>query len=63
MLVLAINVVYTYFNSIDFHNRQKLLTQIQRIRQHAQTLLRTKDRCTHSLLHAQQDALTQYKDI
>jgi hypothetical protein len=28
---------------------------------HAQTLLRTKDCCTHSLLHAQQDALTQYK--
>jgi hypothetical protein len=29
---------------------------------HAETLLRTKDCCTHSLLHAQQDALTQYKD-
>jgi choline dehydrogenase-like flavoprotein len=28
---------------------------------HAETLLRTKDCCTHSLLHAQQDALTQYK--
>jgi hypothetical protein len=26
------------------------------------TSLRTKDCCTHSLLHAQQDALTQYKD-
>jgi hypothetical protein len=32
MLVLAIDVVYTYFNSIDFSNRQKFLTQIQRIR-------------------------------
>jgi hypothetical protein len=30
---------------------------------HAETLLRTKDWCTHSLLHAQQDALTQYKDV
>jgi hypothetical protein len=29
---------------------------------HAETLLRTKDCCTHSLLHEQQDALTQYKD-
>jgi hypothetical protein len=29
---------------------------------HAETLLRTKDCCIHSLLHAQQDALTQYKD-
>jgi hypothetical protein len=28
----------------------------------AETLLRTKDCCTHSVLHAQQDALTQYKD-
>jgi hypothetical protein len=28
----AINVVYTYFNSIDFNNRQKFLTQIQQIR-------------------------------
>jgi hypothetical protein len=25
-------------------------------------LLQTKDCCTHSLLHAQQDALTQYKE-
>jgi hypothetical protein len=32
MLVLAIDVVYTYFNSIDFNNRQKFLTQVQRIR-------------------------------
>jgi hypothetical protein len=32
MLVLAIDVVYTYFNSIDFNNHQKFLTQIQRIR-------------------------------
>jgi hypothetical protein len=32
MLVLAINVIYAYFNSIDFNNRQKFLTQIQRIR-------------------------------
>jgi hypothetical protein len=30
---------------------------------HAETLLRTKDCCTHSLLHAQQDALTQNKDF
>jgi hypothetical protein len=29
---------------------------------HAKTLLRTKDCCTYSLFHAQQDALTQYKD-
>jgi hypothetical protein len=29
----------------------------------AKTLLRTKDCCTYSLIHAQQDALTQYKDI
>jgi hypothetical protein len=29
---------------------------------HAETLLRTKDCCTHSLLHVQQDALTQYKN-
>jgi hypothetical protein len=29
---------------------------------YAETLLRTKDCCTHSLLHVQQDALTQYKD-
>jgi hypothetical protein len=28
---------------------------------HAETLLRTKDCCTHSLLHAQQDALTHNK--
>jgi hypothetical protein len=32
MLVLAIDVVYTYFNSIDLNNRQKFLTHIQRIR-------------------------------
>jgi hypothetical protein len=25
MLVLAIDVIYTYFNSIDFNNRQKIL--------------------------------------
>jgi hypothetical protein len=31
MLVLAIDVVYTYFNSIDLNNRQKLLTHIHRI--------------------------------
>jgi hypothetical protein len=30
---------------------------------HAKTLLGTKDCCTYSLLHAQQDALTQYKDL
>jgi hypothetical protein len=29
---------------------------------HAETLLRTKNCCNHSLLHAQQDALTQYKE-
>jgi hypothetical protein len=29
---------------------------------HTETLLRTNDCCAHSLLHAQQDALTQYKD-
>jgi hypothetical protein len=29
---------------------------------HAETLLLTKDCCTHLLLHAQQDALTQYKE-
>jgi hypothetical protein len=28
MLVLAIDVVYTYFNSIDFNNHKKFLTQI-----------------------------------
>jgi hypothetical protein len=28
---------------------------------HAETLLRTKDCCTQSLLHAQQDALTHNK--
>jgi hypothetical protein len=27
------------------------------------TILRSKDCCTHSLLHAQQDALTQYKQV
>jgi hypothetical protein len=32
MLVLAIDIVYTYFNSIDLNNRQKFLTHIQRIR-------------------------------
>jgi hypothetical protein len=34
MLVLVIDVVYeyTYFNSIYFNNRQKFLTQIQRVR-------------------------------
>jgi hypothetical protein len=29
---------------------------------HAETLLRTKDCCTHTLLHAQQDALTYNKN-
>jgi hypothetical protein len=30
---------------------------------HAETLLRTKDCCTHSLLRAQQDALTHNKNM
>jgi hypothetical protein len=30
---------------------------------HTKTVLWTKDCCTYSLLHAQQDALTQYKEI
>jgi hypothetical protein len=51
------------FNYFSWWMSTSILRSQQCLIKHAQTLLRTKDCCTHSLLHVQQDALTQYKDF
>jgi hypothetical protein len=48
-------IVYRILNGLDLSRNMLWYTCLIK---HTETLLRTKDCCTHSLLHAQQDALT-----